>query len=103
MQRRSFLAQAGLAAAGTLVARAAQAEPVRRLSFVNTHTGERLAATYFENGHFEPEALRDIDRVLRDHRNGEIKPIDDVRSSADYRRAVTARVFHRLIREAGGW
>jgi xanthine dehydrogenase small subunit len=34
---------------------------------------------------------------------GEIKPIDDVRSSADSRRAVTARVFHRLIREAGGW
>jgi CO/xanthine dehydrogenase FAD-binding subunit len=33
----------------------------------------------------------------------EIQPIDDVRSSADYRRAVTARVFHRLIREAGGW
>jgi CO/xanthine dehydrogenase FAD-binding subunit len=34
---------------------------------------------------------------------GEIAPIDDVRSSADYRRAVTARVIHRLIREAGGW
>jgi uncharacterized protein YcbK (DUF882 family) len=76
MERRSFLAHAGLAAAGTLVARSAQAEPVRRLAFVNTHTGERLSATYFENGHFEPEALRDIDRVLRDHRSGEIKPID---------------------------
>jgi len=34
---------------------------------------------------------------------GEISPIDDVRSSADYRRAVAARVLHRLIREAGGW
>ena len=34
---------------------------------------------------------------------GEIEPIDDVRSSADYRRAVAARVLHRLIREAGGW
>ena len=33
----------------------------------------------------------------------EIVPIDDVRSSADYRRAVAARVLHRLIREAGGW
>jgi CO/xanthine dehydrogenase FAD-binding subunit len=33
----------------------------------------------------------------------EIKPIDDVRSTAEYRRAVTARVLHRLIREAGGW
>jgi xanthine dehydrogenase small subunit len=33
----------------------------------------------------------------------EITPIDDVRSSADYRRAVAARVLHRLIREVGGW
>ena len=33
----------------------------------------------------------------------EIHPIDDVRSTADYRRAVTARVLHRLIRDAGGW
>ena len=33
----------------------------------------------------------------------EIKPIDDVRSTADYRRVVTARVLHRLLREAGGW
>jgi xanthine dehydrogenase small subunit len=33
----------------------------------------------------------------------ELKPIDDVRSSADYRRAVAGRVLHRLIRDAGGW
>jgi xanthine dehydrogenase small subunit len=34
---------------------------------------------------------------------GELNPIDDVRSSADYRRAVAARVLHRLIRDEGGW
>jgi CO/xanthine dehydrogenase FAD-binding subunit len=34
---------------------------------------------------------------------GELNPIDDVRSSADYRRAVAARVLHRLLREEGGW
>jgi CO/xanthine dehydrogenase FAD-binding subunit len=34
---------------------------------------------------------------------GEITPIDDVRSSADYRRVVAARVLHRLVRDAGGW
>jgi CO/xanthine dehydrogenase FAD-binding subunit len=33
----------------------------------------------------------------------EIEPIDDVRSSADYRRAVAARVLHRLIRDEGRW
>ena len=33
----------------------------------------------------------------------EVAPIDDVRSTADYRRAVAARVLHRLIRDEGGW
>ena len=33
----------------------------------------------------------------------EIQPIDDVRSTADYRRLVTGRVLHRLLREEGGW
>ena len=33
----------------------------------------------------------------------ELQPIDDVRSTADYRRTVAARVLHRLIRERGGW
>jgi CO/xanthine dehydrogenase FAD-binding subunit len=34
---------------------------------------------------------------------GELRPIDDVRSTAEYRRVVAARVLHRLIREAAGW
>jgi CO/xanthine dehydrogenase FAD-binding subunit len=33
----------------------------------------------------------------------EIQPIDDVRSTADYRRSVSARILHRLLREEGGW
>jgi len=33
----------------------------------------------------------------------EIHPIDDVRSTAEYRRIVTARILHRLLREAGDW
>jgi CO/xanthine dehydrogenase FAD-binding subunit len=33
----------------------------------------------------------------------EIQPIDDVRSTAAYRRAVAGRVLHRLIRDEGGW
>jgi CO/xanthine dehydrogenase FAD-binding subunit len=33
----------------------------------------------------------------------ELHPIDDVRSTAEYRRLVAARVLHRLVREAGGW
>jgi CO/xanthine dehydrogenase FAD-binding subunit len=33
----------------------------------------------------------------------EIVPIDDVRSTADYRKVVAARVLHRMVRDAGGW
>jgi xanthine dehydrogenase small subunit len=33
----------------------------------------------------------------------EISPIDDVRSTAGYRRSVSARVLHRLLRQEGGW
>jgi CO/xanthine dehydrogenase FAD-binding subunit len=33
----------------------------------------------------------------------ELQPIDDVRSTAAYRRAVAGRVLHRLVRDAGGW
>ena len=34
---------------------------------------------------------------------GELQPIDDVRSTAAYRRMVSARILHRLLRDAGGW
>ena len=34
---------------------------------------------------------------------GELSPIDDVRSTAEYRRIVAARVLHRIVRDAGGW
>ena len=33
----------------------------------------------------------------------EIAPIDDVRSTAEYRRAVAGRILHRIIRDAAGW
>jgi len=45
------------------------------------------------------EAADRAAETLRD----EIQPIDDVRSTADYRREVAARVLHRLIRDEGGW
>ncbi len=32
-----------------------------------------------------------------------IEPIDDVRSTADYRREVSGRILHRLLRDEGGW
>jgi uncharacterized protein YcbK (DUF882 family) len=49
----------------------------RCLSLLNTHTGERLKeVVYWEKGLYLPDALHDINYVLRDHRTDEIHKID---------------------------
>ncbi|MBE1236621.1 DUF882 domain-containing protein [Phaeovibrio sulfidiphilus] len=48
----------------------------RSLSFLNLHTGERLSRVYWEKGAYVSGALNDINRVLRDHRTGDIHTID---------------------------
>lgn len=69
----------GAAARGAL-AMPRRADPaidaVARLAFVNTHTGESLDVVYRESGRYLTDAIAEIDRVLRDHRNGEVFPID---------------------------
>jgi uncharacterized protein YcbK (DUF882 family) len=74
--RRRFLIS-GLGAAAGLVMPSvpAQAGVSRRIAFKNLHTRESLAATYWSDGHYRPEACRQIDRLLRDHRSGEIAPM----------------------------
>jgi uncharacterized protein YcbK (DUF882 family) len=57
-------------------AHAHKPEPIRRLGFVHTHTGEKLDAVYWEQGEYLPDALDEISRVLRDHRTGETHPLD---------------------------
>lgn len=82
VSRRSFLGLGAAAAAVALVpARAlAAARPAKRadrmLSFFHTHTGERLKVAYCCNGEYQPEALKQINHLLRDFRVGEVKPID---------------------------
>ena len=73
-RRRVLAAGLGLAVP-TLGASAAAASAPRSLSILNLHTGEKLAATYFEGGRYLPDALAALDRVLRDHRTGEVHPI----------------------------
>ena len=48
----------------------------RSLSFYNLHTGESLKTTYFANGKYIPGALHEINFILRDWRQNEVKPID---------------------------
>lgn len=73
--RRRLLAGALGLAAPSVLANGALAAAPRRLSLLNLHTGEKLAATYFEGGRYLPDALAALDRVLRDHRTGEVHPI----------------------------
>ena len=85
LNRRAFLGLGATAAAALMIPSTAVAalEPGRRrkpaereLAFFNTHTGERLTATYCCDGAYQPEALHKIDVILRDFRANEIKPID---------------------------
>lgn len=48
----------------------------RVLSMVSTHTSERLEDCYFEHRRYLPVALARFDRLLRDHRTGEVAAID---------------------------
>jgi uncharacterized protein YcbK (DUF882 family) len=73
VDRRSFLKLAAFA----LVARPVLASsPERTLAFHNLHTLEKLKTVYWAEGQYIPEALADINRVLRDHRTGQIHDID---------------------------
>lgn len=82
MSRRDFLT-AGLAvtAACLFPYKALASVPKvflaeRGLSFYNTHTGENVKAVYWSDGAYLPQALTDINHILRDHRTGEEKKID---------------------------
>lgn len=78
--RRRFLG-AGLALATACVAPGAAAHTLRprgerRLALHNLHTGEDLDAVYWRNGSYREVALRAVNRVLRDHRTGDVHSID---------------------------
>jgi uncharacterized protein YcbK (DUF882 family) len=97
LHRRAFLGIGAAAAAAALVPSRAHAAtrstgavkaPERVLSFFNTHTGERLKATYASGGEYQADALRELNHILRDFRVNEVKPIDP-------------RVFD-LLHELGG-
>lgn len=46
----------------------------RSLGFYNLHTGESLKTVYWEGGYL-PGSLTEINRIFRDHRNGEVHAI----------------------------
>jgi len=48
----------------------------RKLALHNLHTGETIRTTFWADGIFQSDTLRDIDFVLRDFRTGDVEKID---------------------------
>ncbi len=85
LARRAFMrAGAGAllsaAAPGIVTAVASPAilrgNATRRVALQNLHTGESIATDYFADGRYMPEALQEINRVLRDFRTGDVHAMD---------------------------
>ncbi len=84
MSRRRFLQLS----AGTLIVGASLAPELawagrskpelveKKLSLFNYHTGERIKTVYWEKGEYIPDALQEINHVLRDRRTDEVIDID---------------------------
>lgn len=100
ISRRSLLRAGVLAAAAHLAERSPalaalrRGEP-RRLKMINTHTLERVDAIYFEGGRYIRSSLEDLNHLLRDHRTGEVFPMDP--SVLDF-----AWSLARAVGKAGG-
>jgi len=101
MNRRTLLKIGGGAGVALAFAQPAfaTAPSVRRLSFINTHTGDTFADAYFENGAYVPEAMAAINHVMRDHRSGETHEIDPrlLDQLTDLRDVVGASAPYQII------
>ncbi len=84
------------AAAGMVMApdvsEAALRAPPRQLVLLNLHTGERVRTEYWAKGRYQRDGLREINRLLRDHRTGAVHPIDPK----------LLDLLHALTRKVGG-
>lgn len=80
--KRRLILKAGAAAlaagfAGPAAAfPALMAGPERRLRLFNTHTGEQSDTVYWAEGAYQRDGLDELDRLLRDHRSGDIANMD---------------------------
>jgi uncharacterized protein YcbK (DUF882 family) len=78
--RRDFLKTAGaiatFLASPAALAKSRKLTGSRTISLHNLHTEEKIKVDYWVDGRYEPEALAEIDLVLRDHRANEICSMD---------------------------
>lgn len=72
-------------------------QEVRQIAFQHMHTGEKLSTVYWVDGKYQDGAFNDINRLLRDFRTEETKPIDPALINllhALRRRLNTSQPFH---------
>jgi uncharacterized protein YcbK (DUF882 family) len=78
--RRALLRRLILGIPGTaclsFLPRMARASEERSLSLYHTHTGERLSVVYYADGRYLSDSLRQLNFLLRDFRNDEMREID---------------------------
>ncbi len=102
LSRRDFFRMGSVAMAATapglLFGRTRTPLPAeKRLAFYNLHTGEHLKTIYWAQGRYVPDALQEINWILRDYRRNMVKPIDvrllDLLYALD-RKLETRQPFH---------
>ena len=81
LSRRSFLASVAgvamsMAAPGVMASVAPTAVCDRKLSFYNTHTGEKLSTTFWSDGNYLDDGIEEISWLLRDHRADQANTMD---------------------------
>jgi uncharacterized protein YcbK (DUF882 family) len=76
MKRRHFLGLALYAAAAPAFARTRLDKKPRILTLRHLHTDERLSIAYRVGDAYQRDALRKLNRLLRDHRTDETVPMD---------------------------
>jgi len=77
-------------AAGPALAALGNGRP-RALALRNLHTEETVRATYWSDGTWQPEGLREINYLLRDFRTGDVVDIDPQLLDLMYRLAALIR------------
>ena len=81
-KRRLFTAGIGVGLGMSMSTRAfaalpaALSDPERRLRLTNAHTWEKLDVVYWADGAYIPEALGEINHLMRDHRANRVKAMD---------------------------
>lgn len=80
LNRRQFIQSAGIALVGSCflprILTASEVACEKSLNLHNIHTGENFNRVFWAEGNFIPDALTDLNKLMRDWRTDEVKEIN---------------------------